>query len=77
MIDAEQTDLTLQQAVQDQSTLTPAKRQGCLLECQRILAACGPDVADADWLGANWLEAQIDGAAAAFDRAFDGCARAL
>ena len=71
VIDAEQTDLTLQQAVQDQSTLTPAKRQGCLLECQRILAACGPDVADADWLGESWLEAQIDGAAAAFDRAFD------
>ncbi len=71
VIDAEQADLTLQQAVQDQIALTPAKRQGCLLECQRILAACGPDVADADWLGESWLEAQIDGAAAAFDRAFD------
>ena len=28
-------------------------------------------MADADWLGEGWLEAQIDGAAAAFGRAFD------
>lgn len=71
VIDAEQPELPLQQAVQDQIKLTPAKRQGCLLECQRILAACGPDVADADWLDESWLEAEIDGAAAALDRAFE------
>jgi len=71
VIDAEQPDLALQQAVKDQIALTPAKRQGCLSECQRILAACGPDVADADWQQAGWLESQIDGAASAFDRAFD------
>ncbi|WP_423222343.1 DEAD/DEAH box helicase [Candidatus Amarolinea aalborgensis] len=71
VIDAEQETLALQQAVQDQIAFTPAKRQGCLLECQRILAACGPDVADADWRQEGWLEAQIDGAASAFDGAFD------
>ncbi len=71
IIDAEQDNLVLQQAVQDQIVLTPGKRQACLAECQRILAACGPDVASADWLREGWLEAQIDGAAAAFDRAFD------
>jgi len=71
VIDAEQPDLPLHQAVREQIALTPAQRQGCLEECRRVLAACGPDVADADWLHDGWLEAQIDGAAAAFARAFD------
>jgi len=71
VIDAEQPDLPLLQAVRDQITFTPAKRQSCLLECQRIVAACGPDVADADWLSEGWLQVQIDAAVAAFDRAFD------
>ena len=71
VVDVAQPTLTLQDAVRDQIKLTPEKRQTCINECRRVLAACGPDVAHADWLVAGWIETHIDRAAAAFAAAFD------
>ena len=71
IVDAEQADLALQQAVKEQIALSPQKRAGCIDECRRVLVACGPDVQNADWFAAEWVENQIDGAAAMFARAFE------
>ena len=71
VVDAAQPTLTLQDAVRDQIKLTPDKRQACINECRRVLAACGPDVENADWLSAGWIETHIDRAAVTFEAAFD------
>ena len=71
VVDVAQPTLTLQDAVRDQIKLTPDKRQACIDECRRVLAACGPDVENADWLTAGWIETHIDRAAVAFEAAFD------
>jgi len=71
VVDVAQPTLTLHDAVRDQIKLTPAKRGACIEECRRVLAACGPDVENADWLVTGWIETQIDRAAVAFEAAFD------
>lgn len=71
VVDVAQPTLTLQDDVRDQIKLTPEKRQACINECRRVLAACGPDVAHADWLVEGWIETHIDRAAGAFAAAFD------
>jgi ATP-dependent helicase YprA (DUF1998 family) len=71
VVDVAQPTLTLHDVVKDQIKLTPEKRQACVDECRRVLAACGPDVENADWLVAGWVETEIDRAAAAFEAAFD------
>lgn len=71
VVDVEQPALALHDAVRDQIVLTPHKRQACIDECRRVLAACGPDVENADWLGPGWVETEIDRAPAAFEAAFD------
>ncbi len=71
IVDAEQPDLALHQAIVEQAALPEHRRQACHNECVRVLKACGPDVLDADWYSATWLDTQLNGAALRFDRAFD------
>lgn len=71
ILDAEQAGCPLLPDARDQIALNQAQRAACRDEARRVLAACGADLAQADWYVDGWLEAQIDGAAAGFDRAFD------
>lgn len=71
VVDAEIPELPLVREIKEQADLAPQPRAACLAECRRVLAACGPDVQDADWYSDAWLQSQLDSAANRFDHAFD------
>jgi len=62
----------VQANVAAQAQLSPERLAECLAECQRILAACQPDLAEAGWYSPAWLDAVLRAAPRTFDAA---CAR--
>jgi len=57
--------------VQAQIALSDGARKRCLAACQKVLDACGEDLARAAWYTVDWLQETITSAPKVFDRAFD------
>lgn len=51
--------------------LTPEQRLDCIATCRALLATTMPALDQSTWYHEGWVTAQVDGAAAAFDRACD------
>jgi hypothetical protein len=59
----------LRDEVRAQLELPPERRDACLGACARVLASCGPELAEASWFSEGWLREMIDDAPAAFAQA--------
>jgi hypothetical protein len=57
--------------IQLQIQLSPEKHAALRKECEAILDACGPEVKNAVWFDANWLDRILKEAPIEFDRAFE------
>lgn len=69
-------DLTVPQhplaaEIQLQVQLSPEKQAALRNECKAILEACGPEVRNAMWFDADWLDHTLKEARIEFDHAFD------
>jgi len=70
-LDVTQPDCPLQEAVRQQIMLTPDKVDRCLRRAEDVLAACGPELLDAQWYHPDWVRDVLHQAPDAFDDAFD------
>jgi len=61
----------LRDEIQLQLQLAPARAAACLAAARRILAACQPDLQTTTWFDDDWLTKTLDGAAMAFEQAFE------
>lgn len=71
VLDIAASDLPLAPDLAAAIGLSPARLEQLRRAAAHVAEACGPELARAPWFSSAWLDATVEGARAAFDRAFD------